>query len=559
MIQSTTTQLPDELVSLAPAVRDALEEAVGQPFRLWQHTEAWQPMRTQQLLSETPHPTSDAAPDCADDFAADIAAALNQQTWSEQAVIVNVAGGRQVLAAPLQAAGRTRWLIVGCIDPSTGNIARALADSLLRSHKLSCDLQTTTRELDHCIFQITANFEELTWLRSLSEQFELCNLKDGLARAAQSALPTLRTLLYAQELFLFGPGNRCQASDAESGAETPNRELPLLSYDGDGAVSEEAARRVLAETADREAPQAIVWNSPSCADTRSDPTTIRNYVLTPVLKSRELHGWLLAINKDMPLDDPLWSGSERYDQNLIEFGTTEAGLLSTMAVMLATHGKNVELLKEKESLLVGVIRALVNTIDAKDAYTCGHSDRVAMISKKIAQQLGQSSEDCEQAYMGGLLHDIGKIGVPDYVLGKPDRLTAEEYELIKTHPEKGVEILKHLTPFTNVLPGVLHHHEAFNGSGYPAGLAGEQIPLLGRIISVADSYDAMTSSRTYRKGMPTEKAEDILRSGVGVHWDGAVIDAFFAARREIYAICGTGGIQKAMSTAGITAMENCPV
>ncbi len=138
---------------------------------------------------------------------------------------------------------------------------------------------------------------------------------------------------------------------------------------------------------------------------------------------------------------------------------------------VGTHAKNVNLLCEKEELLLGVLRALVSTIDAKDALHRGHSDRVARFSDKSQNVWGLSSQACEEIYMSGLLHDIGKIGVPDAVLGKPERLTDEEFEQIKRHPMIGYEILKALKPFAYLLPGVLHHHESFDGSGYPQKLA----------------------------------------------------------------------------------------
>ena len=122
-------------------------------------------------------------------------------------------------------------------------------------------------------------------------------------------------------------------------------------------------------------------------------------------------------------------------------------------------------------------------------------------------------------YIAGLLHDIGKVGVPDAVLGKPGKLTDEEFRIIQTHPATGVEILQHLEPLGYVLTAVLHHHEAVNGGGYPHGLAGDAIPLFSRIIAVADAYDAMTSDRPYRPRMPAEQAEGILRAGAGKQWD----------------------------------------
>ncbi len=139
-------------------------------------------------------------------------------------------------------------------------------------------------------------------------------------------------------------------------------------------------------------------------------------------------------------------------------------------------------------------------------------------------------------YLSGLLHDIGKIGIDDNVLRKPDRLTPEEFEHIKTHTVIGHRILRDLKQLDQVLPVVLHHHEQWDGNGYPAGLAGEEIPLLARIVAVADSFDAMASDRPYRKGMSLEKLNSILISGAGQQWDARVVEAFFRARADIQAI-----------------------
>jgi HD-GYP domain-containing protein (c-di-GMP phosphodiesterase class II) len=129
--------------------------------------------------------------------------------------------------------------------------------------------------------------------------------------------------------------------------------------------------------------------------------------------------------------------------------------------------------------------------------------------------------------MAGLLHDIGKIGVDDKVLRKPGRLTDDEYEHIKRHPELGFKILKDLKRLSDVLPSVLHHHERWDGFGYPHELAEEEIPLLARVISVADAYDAMASDRPYRAGLAEEKVLDIFRRGAGTQWDARVIETFF--------------------------------
>jgi HD-GYP domain-containing protein (c-di-GMP phosphodiesterase class II) len=183
-----------------------------------------------------------------------------------------------------------------------------------------------------------------------------------------------------------------------------------------------------------------------------------------------------------------------------------------------------------------MVRTLVSALDAKDAYTRGHSERVALFSKRIAEHLGYDDVATEKLYLSGLLHDVGKIGVSDAVLRKPDRLTPEEFAEIKRHPDEGWGILLELEQLRYVLPGVLHHHEQVNGTGYPDGLKGEQIPLDARIMAVADAYDAMTSDRAYRKGMPHEKAMEIIREGSGSQWDSDVVDAFLAVIDDITAI-----------------------
>jgi HD-GYP domain-containing protein (c-di-GMP phosphodiesterase class II) len=150
--------------------------------------------------------------------------------------------------------------------------------------------------------------------------------------------------------------------------------------------------------------------------------------------------------------------------------------------------------------------------------------------------LGCSTEELNTIYLSGLLHDIGKIGIDDNVLRKPSALTPAEYEHIKTHPELGCRILEGVKQLDKVMPVVRHHHEAWNGTGYPAGLKAEETPFLARVVAVADSIDAMSSDRPYRKGMPDEKLDAILRDGSGKQWDPKIIEAAFQVRDELRAI-----------------------
>jgi putative nucleotidyltransferase with HDIG domain len=170
---------------------------------------------------------------------------------------------------------------------------------------------------------------------------------------------------------------------------------------------------------------------------------------------------------------------------------------------------------------IQTIRALAEAVDAKDAYTRGHSERVGVYASKLGRELGLPRELIERIYISGLLHDVGKIGVPDAIITKPDRLTPEEYEEIKRHPEIGARILQPVAFLADVVPCVRHHHEWYDGSsaGYPARLVGDQIPLPSRIILVSDTVEAMTSDRPYRRGLPLEQVLSELHRYSGTQFD----------------------------------------
>lgn len=182
--------------------------------------------------------------------------------------------------------------------------------------------------------------------------------------------------------------------------------------------------------------------------------------------------------------------------------------------------------REVELVTIQAITTVANTIDAKDDYTKGHSIRVAYYSENLARQIGWSEEDVQNIHYIALLHDIGKIGVPDSVLNKPFKLTDVEFELIKNHTVMGAEILKDIKMFPNVSLGAKYHHERFDGRGYPCGLKGEEIPMVARIIGIVDSYDAMTSNRVYRKRLQNEIVMQELIKGKGTQFDPFLVDKF---------------------------------
>lgn len=234
-------------------------------------------------------------------------------------------------------------------------------------------------------------------------------------------------------------------------------------------------------------------------------------------------GWMIAINKQQDVADA-------------EFRNADAATLAPFSALIGFLVRSCDRYQDLKELLVGLTRSLASAVDAKDPYTYGHSERVARIAIELGRELGLVGDDLSDLYLAGLLHDVGKIGIRDDVLCKHGPLTPEETEHMKQHPAIGHSILKDLRQVSNLLPGVLHHHERWDGKGYPSGLASEGIPRLARILAVADSYDAMSTSRPYRKAMSPANVETILTEGAGEQWDPQVIQAFQRAKIRIRSI-----------------------
>lgn len=186
------------------------------------------------------------------------------------------------------------------------------------------------------------------------------------------------------------------------------------------------------------------------------------------------------------------------------------------------------------------ITAIAYAIDAKDSYTRGHSVRVARCSIEIAKRMGWESDDLQSLFFTALMHDIGKIGVPDSILNKPSSLTNDEYEVMKKHPLVGGEILKDMKIVDHMEEGARYHHERYDGRGYPYGLKGEEIPIVARIIGVADAYDAMTSNRIYRKKLSEETVKDQIRQGRGTQFDPDIAELFLNMLEEGFVLPNTG-------------------
>jgi response regulator RpfG family c-di-GMP phosphodiesterase len=211
---------------------------------------------------------------------------------------------------------------------------------------------------------------------------------------------------------------------------------------------------------------------------------------------------------------------------LAKYSSSELQLLTVFATHTASSIENARLYGQMHDLTLQVIRSYAKAVEAKDIYTRGHSDRVAFYATKLGHHLRLRSDELDHLFTAGVLHDIGKIGIPDQILNKPSLLSTEEYGIMKKHPEIGRTILAKVESLEDILPIIYHHHERIDGRGYPAGLSGNDIPFLARLISVVDSFEAMTSDRAYRNALSMEEVVTIMKEGAGSQWDNDLVNAW---------------------------------
>lgn len=225
--------------------------------------------------------------------------------------------------------------------------------------------------------------------------------------------------------------------------------------------------------------------------------------------------------------------SDKFDQLLL---LIESGIKSIeqMHEIKKINEKLSDTYQKLQNSYLESIQTLRYTVEAKDSYTRGHSDRVSEISVLLGKHLGLSEKDLENLRLGGLFHDIGKIGVPDIILQKNSRLTDDEYSQIKQHPNIGIHILSNATIFNDILPIVEYHHEKFDGTGYPKKLSGNDIPYLARIAAIADSFDAMASKRAYRDSLPLEVIISEFERCKGTQFDPQMADVFLDILKNHY-------------------------
>ena len=215
-----------------------------------------------------------------------------------------------------------------------------------------------------------------------------------------------------------------------------------------------------------------------------------------------------------------------------QFGPEDAFAIEKVAAQMAVALENARLYEEMRELFINTVASLANAIDAKSPWTKGHSERVMHMAAAIATEMGLDEAMIERVRLGGLLHDIGKIGVIEALLEKPAMLSEDEFPPLRLHPEKGVAILAPIEQLRDALPGILRHHERYDGTGYPGRLKGKAIPLEARIITVADSFDAIVSARPYKKGLSVADALAELKRCAGSQFDPEVVESLASFIRK---------------------------
>ncbi len=398
-----------------------------------------------------------------------------------------------------------QWLLRQALDlPSYG------PDALLRQGRL-CQgmwsdrlaLESMHQELDSLSNQLANTYEELSLVYQISGGMRVNRRPSEFFQ--QACLDVLEVM------GVGGMGVALNSSNSQHQQPVIYGSLALPP----GSVQRLAAQ-LIGELAARPAPlllndlaanETYRWLTPAAAQ----------LIAVPLLRGDAAVGCLFALNKK--------SG---------EFDSVDLKLLNAIANQASIHLDNARLFDDLHELMMGLLHALTSAVDAKDAYTCGHSERVAQIARLLAIKAGCSEYDAQRTYMAGLLHDLGKIGVPEEVLCKTGKLTAEEFDLMKKHPQVGARILRDIKQIEDIIPGVMHHHERFDGNGYPAGLSGENIPLKGRIICLADCFDAMTSNRTYRKAIPVEVALMEIRRCSGTQFDPKLADILLSLGQQTF-------------------------
>jgi len=391
-----------------------------------------------------------------------------------------------------------------CHGEEMGTLATETARSELQGLLLTLSEEIADRfrqasDLDRMTDQLAQSYDEINLLYSFAR---LLRPERSYEANARLLLDETAELLETRLLML------CQ------------REPPWTAWSaGPGLALEKSQRWVVSNPEELERIQAEVAADPPSPSGR-ERTRLRGMVNTP-------HGPVHYLVAPVKAAERISGcvGLLRADHE-VTVETGELRLLECLAEELGNAATAKKLNRELGEMVFHTVRSLVAAIDAKDEYTRGHSERVMLFADRLGERLGLSPEDRRTLTWAALLHDVGKIAVRGEILTKPGRLTEQEFEIIRAHPARGCTVLEHVPQLHAALPAIRHHHEKFDGSGYPDGLRGEEIPLLARVIAVADAYDAIASTRAYRSAHPPEYALEQLAVGAGTQFDPAIVAVF---------------------------------
>jgi HD-GYP domain-containing protein (c-di-GMP phosphodiesterase class II) len=410
---------------------------------------------------------------------------------SQQRVAVSAVGSDTYFAIPLDRDRPQIGIGVGVLRNTKPEIANQLATIAAEATYRSEELSRQHRSILDAERELKRSFDERAWLRDLNSH----HAKRDCAPSynARQVLESARRFLRAEAVAAYVYPDQDAKHSGLASTIVSNSSLSIADL-----------RYLLHRVAKPSLGGQTVNDNLHFVLGQFE---VRNVTIVPLGES-EVIGFAIAINTQ--LDAP--------SQLRVE-------VLRDVADFMIADGYTASIVVDGERLVLGTLHSMSIAIEARDPYTHGHSERVAQYAVKIGEQMSLSEASCQEIYLAGVLHDIGKIGIPDAVLLKAGKLTTEEFAVIQQHPEIGYKIIEELGKLKFALPGILYHHERFDGRGYPHHLEGEEIPLMGRILAVADAFDAMTTSRVYRNAMDRSRACQILQEGRGTQWDANAVDA----------------------------------
>ncbi len=405
----------------------------------------------------------------------------------------------EAIRVPIEVAGET----LGCL---TCNRSGERLEATVRS--LAAHLGerfAVEQDLDHMTGQLSQSYDEINLLYRFSHGLRP---DESFTKAARKLLEETADLLEQRLLIFCQPDHDHIEWSAGSSSTFPDVVHWLTgNWDALEAIQTEFTTKLRGRESRGSSRHASIVYGPD------GPI---HYVICPVRVRSEVTGYVGVFRIE--------------NEPFIETG--ELRLLEVLAEELSNVATTRQLYQELREMLFNTVRSLVAAIEAKDVYTRGHSERVYRYSVKIGERMELPSDDMQTLSWASVLHDVGKIGISGDILNKPSKLTDEEFAEIKTHPAKGCLVLAPIPQLAATIPGIRHHHERFDGRGYPDGLQGEGIPLIARIIAVADTFDAIYSSRAYRAARTVEWAIEEIRRCSGTQFDPRIVEVFLKLAEE---------------------------